>query len=69
VGTVDNAKRRALMAATSPEAKDGAFYGPQWLGNVGGPPGAQKLWKPLRDNANAVRMWSVSEELTGVRMT
>ncbi|WP_319447212.1 MULTISPECIES: SDR family oxidoreductase [unclassified Mycobacterium] len=69
VGTVDSAKLPALMAATSPEAKPGAFYGPQWLGNVGGPPGEQKLWKPMRDNETAVRVWTVSQELTGVTFT
>lgn len=66
VGTVDSAKLTALMAVASSDAKDGAFYGPQWPGNVGGPPGEQKLWKPLRSNENAARMWTVSEELTGV---
>ena len=69
VGTVDSAKLPALMAATSAEAKDGGFYGPQWPGNVGGPPGEQKLWKPLRDNENAARMWKESEDLAGVIIT
>lgn len=66
VGTVESAKLPAVMAATMPESKDGGFYGPQWPGNVGGPPGEQKLWKPLRNNENATRLWTVSEELTGV---
>ena len=69
VGTVDSAKLPALMAATSAEAKDGGFYGPQWPGNVGGPPGEQKFWKPLRDNENAARMWKESEDLAGVTIT
>jgi NAD(P)-dependent dehydrogenase (short-subunit alcohol dehydrogenase family) len=68
VGTVDSATLPALMAATSPDVRDGGFYGPQWLGNVGGPPGAQKLWKPLRDNETASRVWAVSQELTGVQL-
>ncbi|MBJ8346893.1 SDR family oxidoreductase [Antrihabitans sp. YC2-6] len=66
VGTVDSAKLPALMAVAAPESRDGGFYGPQWPGNVGGPPGAQKLWKPLRDNDNASRLWALSEKLTGV---
>ncbi|MFH5207202.1 SDR family oxidoreductase [Antrihabitans spumae] len=66
VGTVESAKLPAVMAATMPESTDGGFYGPQWPGNVGGPPGEQKLWKPLRNNENATRLWTVSEELTGV---
>jgi len=32
--TVDSATLPALVAATSPESKDGGFYGPQWPGNV-----------------------------------
>lgn len=66
VGTVDSAKLPALLAATSAEATGSGFYGPQWPGRVGGPAGTQKLWAPLRDNANASRMWTVSQELTGV---
>lgn len=45
----------------------GEFYGPRWPGNAGGPPGAQKLWEPLRDRAAADRLWDLSERLTGVR--
>lgn len=66
VGTVDSAKLPALMAAASADAEDGMFYGPQWPGHVGGPPGQQKLWKTLRDTKNAARLWTVSEDLTGV---
>ena len=40
-------------------------YGPHWPGNLGGPPAAQKLWKPLRSVRDASRLWSVSEELKG----
>jgi len=69
VGTVDSATLPALVAATSPESKDGGFYGPQWPGNVGGPPGEQKLWAPLRNTENASRMWTLSQELTGVTLT
>jgi NAD(P)-dependent dehydrogenase (short-subunit alcohol dehydrogenase family) len=65
-GTVESAKLPALMAATSPAAVDGGFYGPQWPGNAGGPPGVQKLWAPLRSTDDAARLWDVSEELTAV---
>ncbi|TRW81532.1 SDR family NAD(P)-dependent oxidoreductase [Mycolicibacterium sp. 018/SC-01/001] len=64
VGTVQSAAQPALMAATA--TTDGTFYGPRWPGNVGGPPGEMDLWKPLRDNDTARRLWSVSEELAGV---
>ena len=66
VGTVESAKLPALMAATSPAAVDGGFYGPQWPGAAGGPPGAQNLWRPLRSTADASRLWTLSEELTAV---
>ncbi|WP_111508701.1 SDR family oxidoreductase [Mycobacterium kyogaense] len=66
VGTVDSAALPALTAATV--AADGAFYGPRWPGSAGGPPGEQSLWKPLRDNAAAARLWSISQELTGVSL-
>ena len=66
VGTVETATLPALMAATSPAASDGGFYGPQWPGNVGGPPGPQKLWRPLRSTDDATRLWTLCEELTVV---
>ncbi|TWD83211.1 NAD(P)-dependent dehydrogenase (short-subunit alcohol dehydrogenase family) [Kribbella amoyensis] len=66
VGTVETAKLPALLAATGPTTEDGAFYGPQWPGNVGGPPGPQKLWKPLRNPKEATRLWTTSEQLTAV---
>jgi NAD(P)-dependent dehydrogenase (short-subunit alcohol dehydrogenase family) len=64
VGTVESATLPALLAATA--GRDGGFYGPQWPGDAGGPPGEQELWRPLRDNESAARLWAVSEELTGV---
>ncbi|MEY1675387.1 SDR family oxidoreductase [Gordonia sp. ABKF26] len=67
VGTVQTASLPALMAATTPGAVDGAFYGPQWPGHAGGPPGAQTPWVPFRDREAAERLWDVSEQLTGVR--
>ncbi|MBS2937862.1 SDR family oxidoreductase [Nocardioides sp. J2M5] len=64
VGTVESARLPALLAATAGD--DGGFYGPQWPGSAGGPPGAQSLWRPLRSSDEAARLWEVSEELTGV---
>lgn len=64
VGTVETAKLPALMAVTTGE--DGGFYGPQWPGNAGGPPGAQPLWSPMRRHDDAVRLWEESVRLTGV---
>jgi hypothetical protein len=43
----------ALCAATSPQAGGGAFYGPRGFYELAG-------------EADARRLWEVSEELTGV---
>ncbi|GAB7046006.1 SDR family oxidoreductase [Catenuloplanes indicus] len=65
-GTPETAMLPALYAATSPEARPGRFYGPQGPGNVGGGPGEQQLWPPLRSEADATRIWEASEKLTHV---
>jgi NAD(P)-dependent dehydrogenase (short-subunit alcohol dehydrogenase family) len=67
VGTVESAGQSALYAATSPEATGGRFYGPGGLGHLSGEPKEQKLYRPLESRDDARRIWSVSEELTGVR--
>jgi NAD(P)-dependent dehydrogenase (short-subunit alcohol dehydrogenase family) len=65
LGTVETAKLPALYAATSPDAKRGAFYGPRGPGHLGGPPAEQKLYSRLRNTEEARRVWRMSEELTG----
>ena len=68
VGTLETAPLPAVLAATAPVGEDEtAFFGPQWPGNAGGPPGRQTLWPTLRDRDAAARLWSVSEEMAGVR--
>ncbi|OSC62770.1 short chain dehydrogenase [Streptomyces sp. 4F] len=67
VGTVHTAQLPALHAATSPEAKGGAFYGPSGPGHLGGPPAEQKPYSRLRGIEDAQRIWRMSEELVGVR--
>jgi NAD(P)-dependent dehydrogenase (short-subunit alcohol dehydrogenase family) len=57
--------RPILFAATNPNAKPGAYYGPGGLGELRGPP-AQALIMPQARNATAAaRLWDVSETLTG----
>jgi NAD(P)-dependent dehydrogenase (short-subunit alcohol dehydrogenase family) len=57
-----------LFAATSPEAKSGAYYGPDGtFGLVGPTKLAQATKRSLDSDANA-RLWSVAEELTGVAL-
>lgn len=66
VGTPESAGLPAIMAATSPESRGGAFYGPRGLGHLGGAPAEQKLYSRLRSADEAARVWQVSEELTQV---
>ncbi|GAA3658936.1 SDR family oxidoreductase [Microbacterium marinilacus] len=62
-GTVDSAGLPALMAATDPASRGGAFYGPGGLRNMGGAPSEQTLYAPLRSAEEAGRVWEVSERL------
>jgi len=67
VGTPETAMLPALVAATSPDAQAGQLWSPRGPGRVGGAPALQPLFAPLRSEADAARMWDVSQELTGVR--
>lgn len=53
-----------VRAATDPEAKGGAFYGPQFL--MMGHPVLEKPGPQARRTADAKRLWVESERLTGV---
>jgi NAD(P)-dependent dehydrogenase (short-subunit alcohol dehydrogenase family) len=65
VGTPETAALPAILAATTPDVADGAFFGPKGPGHLGGPPAEQGLFRPLRDADAARRMWDVSMEMTG----
>jgi len=64
VGTLETAPLPALLAATSPDARGGGFYGPSGLGHLGGGPAEQPLYSRLRSEEEAQRVWQISEELT-----
>jgi NAD(P)-dependent dehydrogenase (short-subunit alcohol dehydrogenase family) len=66
LGTPESAALPALLAATSPDTGGGMIYGPEGPGNLGGGPAEHRLFRPLRDAAEADRVWRVSEELAGV---
>jgi NAD(P)-dependent dehydrogenase (short-subunit alcohol dehydrogenase family) len=55
-----------IFAATSPEAVPGAYYGPQGLLEFAGPPGPAHMTNRARDANDAARLWTISEQLTGV---
>ncbi len=53
----------ALRAATDPLARSGEFYGPRWIGV--GHAVRETPSKAARNAADARRLWTLSEELTG----
>ncbi|MDQ7955276.1 MAG: SDR family oxidoreductase [Pseudomonadota bacterium] len=54
-----------LFAATSPQARGAAYYGPARLGETRGHPTSAAIPPQALDATAAARLWSVSEELTG----
>ncbi|WP_223626980.1 SDR family oxidoreductase [Microbacterium sp. EST19A] len=69
VGTPESAALPALYAAASPDARRARLYGPRGLAHLGGGPAEQPLYSRLRSEEEAQRVWQVSEELTGVRIS
>lgn len=58
-----------LFAATSPDAVDGGYYGPQgFLEMRGGDVGPAKVAPQSLDQAAATRLWSECERLTGISL-
>jgi NAD(P)-dependent dehydrogenase (short-subunit alcohol dehydrogenase family) len=58
-----------LFAATSAEAKPGAYYGPGGIGELRGAPARAMIMPQARDAAAAARLWEASEQLTGTSFT
>jgi NAD(P)-dependent dehydrogenase (short-subunit alcohol dehydrogenase family) len=56
--------RPILFAATSPNAKPGAYYGPGGFGELRGAPATALVMPQARDAAAAARLWDASEKLT-----
>ncbi|AKT43593.1 SDR family oxidoreductase [Chondromyces crocatus] len=55
-----------LFAATAPEARGAAYYGPAGLLELKGPVGEARLAPQARDRAAAEHLWRISERLTAV---
>lgn len=55
-----------LYAATAPEAQAGAYYGPIGEEEKRGPLGLASVPAAAKDAAVAARLWTLSEQLTGV---
>jgi len=56
-----------LRAAVDPECAGGDYFGPSGIGQLKGPPVRVQPNKAANDADTAARLWSLSEELTGVR--
>ncbi len=57
----------SLFAATAAEAEGGRYYGPTGEEEKRGPLGLAKVPAAAADAADAARLWSVAERLTGVK--
>ena len=57
--------RSIVFAASSPDAKDGAYYGPTGPGSTRGNPGPALIAPSALDAKTAARLWSTSEQLSG----
>jgi NAD(P)-dependent dehydrogenase (short-subunit alcohol dehydrogenase family) len=55
-----------LFAATSPEAREGAYYGPNKLGETRGYPTEAKIPRQALEIHVARRLWDLSEKLVGM---
>ncbi|WP_186022320.1 SDR family oxidoreductase [Burkholderia gladioli] len=55
-----------LFAATSPDARPGAYYGPRHVFELRGPVGPARIGAAALDREVAARLWAESERLTGV---
>ena len=56
-----------LRAATDPEAEGGSYWGPSRLFELAGPPIQVQSNRRSRNREDAATLWTVSEELCGVR--
>jgi NAD(P)-dependent dehydrogenase (short-subunit alcohol dehydrogenase family) len=56
-----------LYAATAPDVAGGEYFGPDGIGEIRGHPERVKTSAAARDNVAALRLWQVSEDLTGIR--
>ena len=57
----------SLFAATAAEAEGGRYYGPTGEEEKRGPLGLAKVPEVAMDAADAARLWSLAERLTGVK--
>jgi NAD(P)-dependent dehydrogenase (short-subunit alcohol dehydrogenase family) len=56
-----------LYAATMPDVRSGDYFGPDGIAELRGGPTRVAMSEQARDSALAQRLWTMSEQLTGVR--
>ncbi|OTP71699.1 SDR family oxidoreductase [Caballeronia sordidicola] len=54
-----------LLAATAPEARGAAYYGPKGFQEMIGPPSEARIFPQATDAAVGAKLWDVSAKLTG----
>lgn len=67
IPTPADASRPIVHAALAPDARGGEYYGPSGFLEIGGAPGPARLNKVVHDAETGRRLWTSSEEMTGVR--
>jgi len=65
---VESGAEPILVAATSPDARQGTYYGPGRRLGLIGPTTVARFPRPARSLATAARLWAVAEELTGTHL-
>jgi NAD(P)-dependent dehydrogenase (short-subunit alcohol dehydrogenase family) len=64
--STENAAHPSLLAATDPSVHSGTYYAPNGFGEGRGHPAPARIPAAAQDRALRTRLWSVSEQLTGV---
>ncbi len=64
--TTSEAAQAIILAATSPDARGGDYYGPTGFLEIKGRPGKARINRKAKDKAMAQRLWKMSEAMTGV---
>lgn len=65
---VETGAEPLLVAATSPDATQGTYYGPGGSLGLVGPTKVTRIPRSARSLATAARLWAVAEELTGTHL-
>ena len=65
---VEDGTEPLLYAATSPDARNGDYFGPSGFMELVGPTHRARLNRRMRDDATAAQLWALAEKLTGTHL-